>query len=135
MRNSKGIGYIVNAVAAVLGIIGVICYFLSGDDRSGMTETFVSALVYVPFILAVVCSLIGLFYSNSLIKIAAFALYFFSLATWIMTQAGYIVNVFMGLDGNSFSFAYIVTFISLIACMVLSIVSGATSKKKAQKAA
>ena len=44
-------------------------------------------------------------------------------ATWALNQAGYIVNVFMGIDGNSFSFAYVLTFVMIIACATLSIVS------------
>lgn len=99
-----------------------------------MTETFVSALVYVPLILAIAVNAVGLFYSHSMIKVAAFALYFFALATWILTQAGYIVNVFMGIDGNVFSFAYILTVVCVVCCMVLSIVSVKNFKGRAKEA-
>ena len=130
----RGVGYILNAIACVLGIVCLVCYLVSAEDKSKMTETFVSALVYVPLILASAVNAVGLFYSHSMIKVAAFALYFFALATWILTQAGYIVNVFMGIDGNVFSFAYILTVVCVVCCMVLSIVSVKNFKDRAKEA-
>lgn len=52
-----------------------------------------------------------------------YILHFLAFATWTLNQAGYIVNVFMGIDGNSFSFAYVLTFVLIIACATLSLVS------------
>ena len=40
----KSVSYIVNRLVPQIGIIGVICYFLSGDDNLEMTDTFVTAL-------------------------------------------------------------------------------------------
>lgn len=60
---------------------------------------------------------------HSHVKIGAFSMYFLAFATWALNQAGYIVNVFMGIDGNSFSFAYVLTFVLIIACATLSLVS------------
>ncbi|MBO4989039.1 MAG: hypothetical protein J6D37_01775 [Clostridia bacterium] len=129
-NNLKGIPAFLNAIALVLGIVGVISYFLSGTDASGMTETTVSAMVYVPFLLAVLASAGALLTGNSMVKILAFACYFLTLATFIMTQAGYIVNVFMGIDGNSFSFAYILAVLGIVCPMVLSLVSLKRFRKK-----
>ena len=52
-----------------------------------------------------------------------YILHLLAFATWALNQAGYIVNVFMGIDGNSFSFAYVLTFVLIIACATLSLVS------------
>ena len=82
----RGIGYILNAIACVLGIVCLVCYLVSAEDKSKMTETFVSALVYVPLIFAIAVNAVGLFYSHSMIKVAAFALYFFAFATWILSK-------------------------------------------------
>lgn len=61
---NKGIGYVLNAMAIILGIVGLICYLVSAEDKSKMTETFVSAMVYIPFIIAILLNAVGLFYSN-----------------------------------------------------------------------
>ena len=126
----KGISAILNLVAAGLGILGVISYFLSGTDASGMTETEVSAMVYVPFLLAILASVGALLTGNSMVKILAFSCYFLTFATFIMTQAGYIVNVLMGIDGNSFSFLYILAVLGIVCPMVLSLVSLKRFRKK-----
>lgn len=117
------VSYILNACALLLGIIALICYCVSAEDKSQMTETFISASVIIPIVIAFIANGVGIVYQHSLIKIGAFAMYFLALATWILNQAGYIVNVFMGIDGNSFGFAYVVTFVFIIFCAVLSIVA------------
>ena len=129
MRN-RGLGDLLNIIAAVVGIVGLICYLVSAEDKSGMTDTVVSALVYVPVIVAVVLNAAALFSRINLLKIGAFAVYFLAFAMWCYTQGGYIVNVFMGIDGNVFSFAYILTIICFIAAMVLCIVSTVFGNKK-----
>lgn len=126
----KGVGYLLNAIALVLGILCLICYLISAEDKSKMTETFVSALVYVPLCIALILNAVGLFYDNSMVKVSAFIVYFFAMATWLLTQAGYIVNVLMGIDNNRFSAAYIITVVSLLAAMVLSFVSVKNFAKK-----
>lgn len=99
-----------------------------------MTETFVSAIIYVPLIIALVINVAAAFVRGSLIKIGAFAVYFFAFASWCYTQGGYIVNVFMGIDGNVFSFAYILTLICLLACAVLSIIAAVFTGRKKKSA-
>ena len=125
----KGIGYLLNCIAVALGIIALICYLVSGTDKSEMTPTFVEPMVYIPIIVGILLNAVVFFYSNSLVKIFAFMAYFLSLALWGVTQAGYIVNVIMGIDGNVFSFAYILTLICLIGAMVLSLLSNFKFKR------
>lgn len=126
----KGVGYILNIIAIAVGIIALVCYLCSAEDKSKMTETFVSAAVYVPLIIAILLNVAALFFDHSLIKIGAFVVYFAALAFWIFTQAGYIVNVMMGIDGNKFGFAYVLSVVCLVAAMALCIVSAALKKKK-----
>ena len=99
-----------------------------------MTETFVSAIIYVPLIIALVINVAAAFVRGSLIKIGAFAVYFFAFASWCYTHGGYIVNVFMGIDGNVFSFAYILTVICLLACAVLCVVAAVFTGRKKKSA-
>lgn len=117
------VSYILNACALLLGIVAFVCYLVSAEDKSQMTETFISAAVVVPLVIAVLAGGVGIVFQHSLVKIGAFAMYFLSLVTWIFNQVGYIVNVFMGIDGNSFGFAYVVAFVFIIACAVLSLLS------------
>ena len=127
----KGVGYILNIVALAMGIVALICYLVSGEDKSYMTPTYVEAIVYVPIIVGIVLNIVVLFYSNSLVKIFAFIAYFLSLCMWIYNQAGYIVNVMMGIDGNHFGFAYILAVVAMVVAMVLSLLSAFKFKKKA----
>ena len=90
-----------------------------------MTETFVSAIIYVPLIIALVINVAAAFVRGSLIKIGAFAVYFFAFASWCYTQ---------GIDGNVFSFAYILTVICLLACAVLSIIAAVFTGRKKKSA-
>ncbi len=124
------VSYILNACALLFGIIALICYLVSAEDKSQMTETFISASVFVPIIIAFIANGVGIVYQHSLVKIGAFAMYFLALAAWALNQAGYIVNVFMGIDGNTFGFAYVLTFVSLIICAVLSMVAVKNFNKK-----
>ncbi len=117
------VSYILNACALLLGIIAFICYLVSAEDKSQMTETFISAAVVVPLVFAVIANGVGIVFQCSYVKIGAFAMYFLAFITWIFNQIGYIVNVFMGIDGNSFGFAYVITFVFIIACAVLSLLS------------
>ena len=134
LLQNRGIGDILNAIAAAAGIIALICYLVSAEDKSGMTETYVSALVYVPLIIAILLNVVAFFLRNNIWKIGAFAVYFFAIATWCYNQGGYIVNVFMGIDGNVFSFAYVLTFICMLACAVLCVLAAVGFKKVRGKA-
>lgn len=126
----RGVGYLLNAVAMLLGIIALICYLCTGEDKSKMTETFVSAAVYLPLIVGVVFNTAGLAYRNSLLKIGAFSAYFLGFALWIFNQAGYIVNVMMGIDGNTFGFGYVLAVVCMIAAMAVSLVATGKFRKK-----
>ena len=117
------VSYILNACALLLGVVALVCYLVSAEDKSQMTETFISAAVVVPLVIAVLANGAGIVFQHSYVKIGAFAMYFLSLVTWIFNQVGYIVNVFMGIDGNSFGFAYIAAFVLMIVCAVLSLLS------------
>ena len=75
MAKTKGTGYLLNTVALVLGTVGLICYLLSGEDQSKMTETYVSAMVYVPFILAILANAAGFFIKATL-----------SMCSWALTE-------------------------------------------------
>ena len=124
----KGTGYILNLAALILGIVGLVCYLISGTDQSKMTETVVSAMVYVPFALAILLNAAGLVKEDRMFRMFAMILYFLTLALWGFTQAGYIVNVLMGIDGNSFSLPYILSFVGMIVPMVLSFIAAVTRK-------
>ncbi len=122
MKN-KTAGFFLNLIALCCGVAALVCYLISGNDRSGMTETTVSALVYCPLAIGALINVIALFRGKGMVKVAAFIAYFFAFAMWAYTQAGYIVNVFMGIDANTFSFAYIVSLIGMVGAMVFSLVS------------
>ena len=119
----RGIPDLLNAVALLFGIVALICYLVSAEDKSGMTDTHISVLVYLPIALGIAVNCAAVFFRSSLLKLFAFFLYLLSAAMWGFTQAGYIVNVMMGIDGNSYSFAYVLAILAMFVSMLLSLLS------------
>ncbi len=119
----RGIPDLLNAIALLFGIVALICYLVSAEDKSSMTDTHISVLVYLPIALGIVVNCVAVFFQNSLLKMFAFFLYLLSAAMWGFTQAGYIVNVMMGIDGNTYSFAYILSIIAMLVAMLLSLLA------------
>ena len=116
-----GVGRLLNIVALALGIVALVCYVNSAEDKSGMTETHLSALVLVPLIAALAAGAAAVAFNKNYLKLIAAVLWLCALLTWIFTQIGFIVNVLMGIDGNVFTPTYITAFVCIIACMLLSL--------------
>jgi ABC-type multidrug transport system permease subunit len=126
----RGIGFIINMVVILIAVIGFILYCVSARDRSGMTETSVSALVIILYVIGIGMSTATLFFNNDLTKIMTAVVYFAVLGFWAQSQAGYIVNVFMGTDGNVFSGAYIACVVMTAVAMILSCLTILKPKKQ-----
>lgn len=121
--NKKGLPFLLGIISIVLACLGLLFYCLSAQDKSNMTGTNISLLVVCSLAIAIALTILGLFVKFNLIKIFSFIFFFASFATWLVNQAGYAVNVFMGLDGNSFSAIYILAFVLIIACTGISLAS------------
>lgn len=126
----KGVGFIINAVVVMIAIVGFILYLVSADDKSGMTETAISPIVIILYIVGIGMSIATLFINSDLTKILTAVVYIATLVFWISSQAGFIVNVMMGTDGNSFSVAYILCVVFTILAIVLSFLTIIKPKKK-----
>jgi hypothetical protein len=122
-------------VTVLLGIVGVICYATTGTDASEMTDTHMSLLVLLIYIVAVAASVVAMFVEIPLIRTGGAVIYFAALVSWAVNQAGYIVNVFMGIDGNVFSFGYVLAVLVLLVGIVTSIVTGAILLQRIEKKA
>ena len=121
--NKKADFYILSATV-VLGILGIILYAVTATDKSQMTETFVSGWVIALFAIAVASSCAAMFLEFPLIRTLGSVAYFATILAWAINQGGYIVNVMMGIDGNVFSFGYILAVIIMLLGFIASIVSG-----------
>ena len=125
----RGVGYILNIAALLIGVVALVCYLSSAEDKSGMTETHLSALVIVPLAAALAVHASVVVLNKNYLKLIAAILWLCVLLTWIFTQVGFIVNVMMGIDQNVFSAAYIATFVCIIADIVLCVLSRQRIKK------
>lgn len=134
ITNKKADFWILLAMV-ILGVIGAICYGVTGTDASQMTDTHVSALVLSIYIIAVALSAVAMFVEIPLLRTGGAVIYFAALLAWGVNQAGYIVNVFMGIDGNVFSFGYLVAVFVLLIGIVVSVLTGVLLLKRVEKKA
>jgi hypothetical protein len=119
----------------ILGIVGAICYAVTGTDASQMTDTQMSGVVLSIYIVAVAVSAIAMFVEMPLLRTGGAVIYFAALLAWAVNQAGYIVNVFMGIDGNVFSFGYIIAVLVLLLGIIASVLTGVLLLKRIEKKA
>lgn len=121
---SREISFWILLATAIIGIIGAVCYGISGTDESQMTETFMSPLVLTLIIIASLGCLAAMFVKASLLKTITAVVFFAAIVSWAINQAGFIVNVMMGLDGNSFSPSYIFAVVAMVIGFAVSLVLG-----------
>ena len=95
---TRGVGYYLTIPGLVLGIVALIMY-----NQTGVTS-FSPALNQN----AIICLSVG---------ISLCALYLYS-------QVTYITNVFVAIDGNTFTADFIVTFVSFILAFVVTLLAG-----------
>lgn len=127
---SRTVDFWILLVTGIIGIVGGICYALTGTDQSQMTETFMSPLVLIIILVMAVLNIVSMFLKASLIRMLTAVGYFGAIVAWAVNQGGYIVNVMMGLDGNSFSPAYIFAVVAMVIGFIASLTAGIMQMRK-----
>ena len=111
----------------VLGVLALILYLTTGKTQ--FTPTL-STSVIVFLIIGIVSSLVSVFFENKYIKYVSYWCFLFAFLQYILAEITYISNIFVSIDGTSFSFEFIITFIALIGSFVCVLISANMQKDK-----
>lgn len=106
-------------------LLSLILYCTTG------TNEFATSLssVLIAFLAVSLVLQLGLFYFGSKAgKYLSYLLLLYAFFYFIYTQITYIANVFVSIDGNSFSGGFIATIIFLLLAWALSLVAGILAK-------
>ena len=118
--------------ALVFAVLALIFYLNSVDTKFGS----VSMSAEITFIIGIVLCALSLFLDFREIKFAACAVLLYACLDSISSQANYITNVLVSIDGNSFSTGFICAGIfSLLAWILALIASKRTENRLIEKIA
>ena len=128
---SKGIGWFLAIPAAICAAAAALLY-----QNTGVTEfspaLYPSAL-YTAWAAAAL-SLISLALNWKPLKYAAYLLALYSFIQYIASQATYIVNVFVSIDGTTFSSGMIATAAAYVLAIVIGLIAAITAHRKEREA-
>ena len=129
---SKKAGYYLMIPALVLSVLAFIFYKNSVDTKFGS----VSQAAVTTFIIGIVLCALSLILDYREIKFAACAVLFYACLDSISSQANYITNVVVSIDGNSFSTGFICASIfSVLTWIIALIASKMTADRLIEKLA
>ena len=116
----KGVGYYVTLVALVTAIISLVLYNNNGITKfnAKLNTTAIVCLWIAIALLA--CSMV---FEFKQVKYCAYFACLFGFFGFIQSQATYIANVFVAIDGNSFSGGFIATTVFFVLAVVFSLLS------------
>ncbi|MCD8295164.1 MAG: hypothetical protein LUE27_07990 [Clostridia bacterium] len=122
---NRGVSLYISLIALVCGVAALILYAVTGVTAftSSLNYGLIAALV-VGIVINVASTILG----EKLLKYAAYAVYLFALLQYVYVEITYIANVFVSIDGTSFSASFIMTFILCIAAAALMFASAVLAK-------
>ncbi len=125
MIKDKGLSDIFLALSLISSIIALIMYYQSGitDFTISLSSAVTGSLIAI-----IVLSVIFLVFSSKIGKYLTFVLWIFAFVSYISNQVNYIANVFVAIDGSSFSGGFICCMIFFIVGIASSLVSGILAK-------
>ncbi len=122
----KGVGYFLTIPAVILGILSVYLYMKNGVTVfSPELDNGVIAVFWI----AVVASAINLFVEWKGFKYLSYLLFLYAFILYIGTQVNYITNVFVSIDGYTFSAGFIATTAVMAVTVALQLVAAITTRK------
>ncbi len=123
IKNIKSLSGILMIISIVASIAALILYILTGVTPFTpklSTPVIIFLSIGIPFGIASI--LIPKF--SKQIKYLAYIMFLFAFLMFVVAEITYIANIFVAIDGTSFSASFIITFIMLIASFVLALISG-----------
>lgn len=127
---SRGVGYILTFPAIIFAILAAVFYKNNGvtefnPELNSAAMSFMWAGVALSAV-SLVIDIIPLEVAEEFVKplrIAAYLLYLYAFLQFIMSQVTYISNVFVAIDGNTFSGGFIATLVFYVLAIVLTLVA------------
>ena len=122
--SGKGVGYYLTLPAIIFGILAIVMY-----GKTGITDfnTQLSTGVLVCGWIGVGLLIISLAFEFKPVKYVAYLLFLFAFFAYIQTQATYIANVFVSIDGNTFTGGFIATVVFYVLSFVVTLLAAALS--------
>lgn len=128
----RSLGFYLAFPAMIIALITIFLYKKIGINTFSPTlnkQAILFLILGISFtLISLVISLIPLKYVNQFGKIIRFGAYLMILYAFIMfiySQVNFIANVFVGIDGNSFSSTFILTIIFyLLSCILTAVSAG-----------
>ncbi len=107
-------------IALVLGVVGLLAYI-----KSGVTEftPTLSRAALIGFGVGIGLSFISLFLNWKALRFCAYLALLYALLKSVSVQATYIVNVFVSIDGNSFSLGFLLTASATLIAAVIALIA------------
>lgn len=122
---NKGVGYYLTPVAMVLLVVA-ICLYANNGVTAFSPKLEARAIVYAAVSLAV--CLVSLAVDFKPIKYVAYLLGLYALMWFVYSQVTYIANVFVAIDGYTFSSEFVATLVCYLAAAVVALISAITDK-------
>ena len=123
---SKKAGYYLMIPALVLAVLAFIFYRNSLDTKFGS----VSASAEITFIIGIVLCALSLILDFREIKFIACAVLFYACLDSISSQANYITNVLVSIDGNSFSTGFICASVFAMSAWIIALIASKMTKNR-----
>lgn len=127
VKKGKSIGYFLTIPAVILGLLSIYLY-----TQNGVT-VFSPKLdnnVILVFGIATALSAINLLVEWKGFKYLSYLTFLYALILFIGTQVNYITNVFVSIDGYTFSDGFIRTLGVMIVTVVMQLLAAVTTKKR-----
>ena len=124
---NRGAGYYLALPALALGVLAYVFY-----AKNGITEfnpSLSQKAIIAVFVGAGLCA-VSLVYEWKPIKYLAYLAYLYAFMAFLNSQITYIVNVFVSIDGSTFSTGFLLTAASFVLAMILALVSAILTKSR-----
>ena len=122
--SGKGVGYYLTLPALIFGILAIVMY-----GRTGITDfnTQLSTSALVCGWIGVGLLAVSLVIEFRPVKYVAYLLFLYAFFAYIQTQATYIANVFVSIDGNTFTSGFIATVVFYVLSFVVTLFAAVLS--------
>ena len=118
----KGLGYYLTIPALICGVAAVLSY-----KKTGITQfnPELSKTAIVCALAAVALCAVSLVFEFKPVKYIAYLLFLYAFLGYVQSQVTYIANVFVSIDGNTFTPGFIFTTVLYVLAFVLMLLAAA----------
>lgn len=125
----KGLGWYVALVSIPFAAVGLIGYALYGQTGANL-NTIAIGLVAAGIVINVLVAVKPI----KLVEFVPYVLYWVAIGLVLIQDMGYISNVFVGTDGQTFATSYLVAFVGLAGATVFAVIACLLNPVKETKA-